>query len=64
MSELFYILLWVCSALLVISGIDDVLVDLLYWFNRRKYKRALPDLVEINMANVHSIARVICAWRE
>jgi len=64
MNEIFYILLWVCSVLLVISGIDDVLVDLLYWFNRFKYKRNLPDLDDVNRANENAIALVICAWRE
>ena len=64
MNEIFYILLWVCSVLLVISGIDDVLVDLLYWFNRFKYKRNLPDLDEVNRANENAVALVICAWRE
>ncbi len=64
MNELFYILLWTCSVLLIISGIDDVLVDLLYWFNRRKYKRALPDLEEVTRADENPIALVVCAWRE
>jgi len=64
MNEIFYILLWVCSVLLVISGIDDVLVDLLYWFNRFKYRRNLPDLDDVNRANENAIALVICAWRE
>jgi adsorption protein B len=64
MNEIFYILLWVCSVLLVVSGIDDVLVDLLYWFNRFKYKRGLPDLDEVTRANENAIALVICAWRE
>jgi len=64
MNELFYILLWTCSVLLIISGIDDVLVDLLYWFNRRKYKRALPDLEAVTRADENPIALVVCAWRE
>jgi adsorption protein B len=64
MNEIFYILLWVCSVLLVVSGIDDVLVDLLYWFNRFKYRRNLPDLDDVNRANENAIALVICAWRE
>ena len=64
MNEIFYILLWVCSVLLVISGIDDVLVDLLYWFNRFKYRRNLPDLDDVNRANENAVALVICAWRE
>lgn len=64
MNELFYILLWICSALLIISGIDDIFIDLLYWFNRWKYKRGLPNVDEVNEADEHSLALVICAWRE
>jgi adsorption protein B len=64
MNEIFYILLWVCSILLVVSGADDVLVDLLYWFNRAKYHRNLPNLDDVTAADENPIALVICAWRE
>jgi len=64
MNEFFYILLWVCSVLLVVSGIDDVLVDLLYWFNRRKYYKNLPNLEDVNASQEHPIALIICCWRE
>lgn len=64
MNELFYILLWVCSILLVISGTDDVLIDLMYWFNRWKYKRNLPDLEKATNYKESNIALIICAWKE
>ncbi len=64
MNEVFYILLWITSVLLVISGIDDVLIDILYWFNRAKYKRNLPNIEDVTSVNENSIALVICAWRE
>lgn len=64
MAELFYVLLWICTILLVISGIDDTLIDTIYWFNLRKYKRALPTLNIIKNVHEHSIALVICAWKE
>ncbi len=64
MQEVFTVLLWICSILLIISGIDDVLVDLLYWFNRWKYNRSLPNVDEVLAANENNIALVICAWRE
>jgi len=64
MTEVFTVLLWICSVLLVISGIDDVLVDLLYWFNRWKYRRSLPNLDEVLNTQENSIALIICAWRE
>ncbi|MCX7877029.1 MAG: glycosyltransferase [Ignavibacteria bacterium] len=64
MHEVFTVLLWICSVLLVISGIDDIMVDLMYWFNRWKYKRNLPDMEEALSVSENSIALVICAWRE
>ncbi len=64
MQEVFTILLWICSVLLIISGLDDVLVDLLYWFNRWKYNKSLPNVDEVLAANENNIALVICAWRE
>ena len=64
MNEIFYILLWVTSVLLVISGIDDIIIDLLYWFNRWKYQRNLPDMDDVTNVNENSIALIICAWRE
>ena len=64
MQEVFTILLWICSVLLIISGLDDVLVDLLYWFNRWKYTRNLPNVDDVLAASENNIALVICAWRE
>src|SRR5688572_10529953 len=64
MQEVFTVLLWICSVLLIISGLDDVFVDLLYWFNRWKYRRSLPNMDDVLAANENAIALVICAWRE
>ena len=64
MQEVFTILLWICSVLLIISGLDDVFVDLLYWFNRWKYTRNLPNVDDVLAASENNIALVICAWRE
>lgn len=64
MQEVFTVLLWICSILLIISGLDDVFVDLLYWFNRWKYNRSLPNVDEVLAASENNIALVICAWRE
>lgn len=63
-SDIFYYLLWGCALLLVVSGIDDIMVDLMYWFNRMKYRRLLPNLDEVNRSGESSIALVICAWKE
>lgn len=64
MNELFYILLWICSILLVVSGIDDILVDLMYWFNRLKYRRNLPKIDEVTQVAENPVALIICCWRE
>jgi adsorption protein B len=64
MNEIFYILLWVCSVLLVISGIDDVMIDLTYWLTRWKYRRNLPNIEEVNRTNENAIALIICCWKE
>jgi adsorption protein B len=64
MQEVFTILLWICSVLLIISGLDDVLVDLLFWFNRFKYRRGLPNMDDVLSVNEGAVALVICAWRE
>lgn len=64
LNEIFFYLLWICTILLIISGIDDTFIDLLYWFHRWKYKKSLPDLKKINSTPENSIALIICAWKE
>jgi len=64
MNEVFYILLWVCAVLLVISGIDDIYIDILYWFKRWRYRRSLPDMDNVVSVDEHSTALIICAWKE
>jgi adsorption protein B len=64
LNEIFYYLLWTCTILLVISGIDDTVIDILYWFHRWKYKKTLPELKKINSVPENSIALIICAWKE
>lgn len=62
--DIFHILLWVTVIMLVISGIDDLLIDIMYWFFRKKYKKGLPSFSEINSKPERSIAIMIGAWRE
>ena len=64
MNELFYILLWICSILLIVSGADDVLVDLMYWFTRWKYMRGLPKIDQVTTVEEKPLALIICCWRE
>ena len=61
---IYHTLLWICSILAILSGLDDTLIDLVYWFNIIKYKRMLPKFKDIGMGKEKSIALIICAWKE
>ena len=62
--EIFQILLWVTAILLVVSGIDDFYLDLMYWLRRGKYKRNLPDFTEMKRKPERPISVMIGAWQE
>lgn len=62
--EIFQILLWVTAIMLFISGIDDLYLDVLYWLQRRKYKKKLPDFSEMFDKEEKPIAVFLGAWRE
>jgi predicted metal-dependent phosphoesterase TrpH len=62
--EIFHIALWVTVILLLVSGLDDLFIDILYWFYRRKYKANLPTFSEMDSKPERSIAIMIGAWKE
>lgn len=62
--DIFQILLWVTAIMLFISGIDDLYLDLLYWLQRRKYKKKLPDFSEMFDKPEKPIAIFLGAWKE
>lgn len=62
--DIFHVLLWVTAILLVVSGLDDIFIDLVYWFNRGRYKRQLPTVDEIQGKPERSIAIMVGAWQE
>lgn len=62
--DIFKILLWVTVILLVLSGIDDLIIDLLYWLRRGRYKRSLPTLDDLLGRPERAIALMIGAWQE
>ncbi len=62
--DIFQILLWVTAIMLFISGIDDLYLDLLYWLQRRKYKKKLPDFSEMFDKPEKTIAIFLGAWKE
>ena len=62
--DIFQILLWVTAIMLVISGLDDLYMDLLYWIYRKKYKAKMPDFNEMFDKEEKPIAIILGAWRE
>lgn len=62
--EIFHILLWITAIIIIVSGLDDFFVDMLYWFNRRKYKKNLPSFSDMNSKPEKPIAIMIGAWKE
>jgi hypothetical protein len=62
--EIFQILLWITAIMLFISGIDDLYLDLLYWLQRRKYKKKLPDFSDMFDKQEKPIAIFLGAWKE
>ncbi len=62
--DIFQILLWVTAIMLFISGIDDLYLDLLYWMQRRKYKKKLPDFSDMFDKPEKPIAIFLGAWNE
>ena len=63
-QETLQILLWVTAALLVISGIDDMYLDLLYWLLRGRYKSKFPDFSTMHYKPEKPIAIMVGAWNE
>jgi hypothetical protein len=62
--DLFQILLWVTVIMLAISGIDDLYLDLLYWFLRRRHKSKFPDFSKMHDKPEKPIAIMLGAWKE
>lgn len=62
--DIFQIILWITAVMLFISGVDDLYLDLLYWFERGKYRRMLPDFTEMFQKGEKPIAVFIGAWNE
>jgi len=62
--ELLIILVWIAAIALILSGLDDLYVDISYWLHKRKYKNSLPELKQIMSAEESPVALVIGAWNE
>jgi hypothetical protein len=62
--DIFQIILWATVIMLAISGIDDLYLDGLYWFVRRRYKSSLPDFSQMHDKPEKPIAILMGAWNE
>lgn len=62
--DIFQIILWITAVMLFISGVDDLYLDLLYWFERGKYRKMLPDFTEMFQKKEKPIAVFVGAWNE
>jgi hypothetical protein len=62
--ELFQIFLWITVIMLAISGIDDLYLDLLYWFLRRRHNSKFPDFTKMHDKPEKPIAVMLGAWKE
>jgi hypothetical protein len=58
------VLLWITTIMLVISGIDDMYLDLLYWLLRGRYKSKFPDFSTMHYKPEKPIAIMVGAWNE
>ena len=63
-NEILSVVLWTTAILLVISGIDDLYLDLLYWFLKGRYKSKFPDFSSMHDKPEKPIAIFLGAWNE
>jgi hypothetical protein len=62
--DLFQVFLWVTVVMLAISGIDDLYLDLLYWFLRKRHKSKFPDFSKMHDKPEKPIVVMLGAWKE
>jgi len=62
--DIFSILLWITAILLIISGLDDLYLDLLYWLLRGRHKSQFPDFSAMHYKKEKPIAIFLGAWNE
>lgn len=64
MTDTFHIFLWITTILLLIGGIDDVLMDILYLISRKKYSKRGYDINSVKDKPENPVAIIIGAWKE
>jgi hypothetical protein len=62
--DIFLVLLWITAILLIISGLDDLYLDLLYWFLKGRHKSNFPDFSAMHYKEEKPVAIFLGAWNE
>jgi hypothetical protein len=63
-NEILSVILWTTAILLIISGIDDLYLDLLYWLLKGRHKSKLPNFSAMHDKPEKPIAIFLGAWNE
>ncbi len=64
MTDTLHIFLWIITILLIIGGVDDIIMDILYLISRKKYSKRRYDINLINGETENPVAIIIGAWKE
>jgi len=62
--DIFVVLLWITAILLIISGLDDFYLDMLYWLLKGRHRSEFPDFSEMHTKEEKPIAIFLGAWNE
>lgn len=62
--EIIQLFIWISTIMLIISGLDDMYLDLMYWVLKRKHNISLPDFSEMYDKPEKPIAVMLGAWNE
>lgn len=62
--DIIQVFIWLTTAMLIISGIDDLYIDLMYWFLKKKHRDNMPDFSEMYDKEEKPIAIMLGAWNE
>jgi hypothetical protein len=62
--DIFVVLLWITAILLIISGLDDFYLDMLYWLLKGRHREQFPDFSEMHNKEEKPIAIFLGAWNE
>jgi bacteriophage N4 adsorption protein B len=64
MGEVLHVLLWVTTVLLLLGGVDDIFMDIVYLVRKKRYTDHSYDIEFVKTQEEKPIAIIIGAWRE